>query len=60
MPGGASIVTDVSGGYVIDDLYDATYTVQATKDDWSTCVTEDVVVSGGMPVTGRRHDALSR
>ena len=51
-PGGASIVTDVSGGYVLDGLYDATYTVQASKPDWSTCVVEEVVVSGGLPVIG--------
>ena len=52
MPGGASIVTDVSGGYIIEDLYDATYTVQASKQDWSTCIVEEVVVSGGGSVTG--------
>ncbi|MCK4680568.1 proprotein convertase P-domain-containing protein, partial [bacterium] len=51
-PGGASIVTDVSGGYILEDLYDATYTVEATKPDWSTGVVEGVVVSGGGTVTG--------
>ena len=57
-PGGASIVTDVSGGYVIEDLYDAMYTVQASKDEWSTCVVEEVVVSGGGSVTGVDMTAL--
>jgi len=51
-PGGASAVTDVSGGYVLEDLYDATYTVTATKPDWSTGVVEGVVVSGGGMTTG--------
>jgi subtilisin-like proprotein convertase family protein len=51
-PGGASVVTDVSGGYVIDGLYDGTYTVTATKPDWSTGVVDGVVVSGGGSVTG--------
>jgi len=51
-PGGASDVTDVSGDYVLEGLYDGTYTVTATKPDWSTGVVEDVVVSGGMPTTG--------
>jgi subtilisin-like proprotein convertase family protein len=51
-PGGASVVTGVTGGYVLEGLYDGTYTVTATKPDWSTGVVEGVVVSGGMPVTG--------
>ena len=51
-PGGASDVTDMSGGYVLEGLYDGTYTVQATKDNWSTGVVEGVVVSGGGSMTG--------
>jgi subtilisin-like proprotein convertase family protein len=51
-PGGASIVTDVSGGYVLEGLYDGTYTVTATKPEWSTGMVEGVVVSGGGSVTG--------
>jgi len=51
-PGGVSVVTDLSGGYVLEGLYDGTYTVTATKDDWSTGVVEGVVVSGGLPTTG--------
>ena len=51
-PGGATATTDASGYYLIEDLYDATYTVEASKPDWSTAVVEGVVVSGGMPTTG--------
>jgi subtilisin-like proprotein convertase family protein len=47
-PGGASDVTDVSGHYEIDGLYDATYTVEAVKENWTNGVCENVVVSGGM------------
>ena len=46
-PGGGSAYTDASGHYVIEDLYDATYTVRATKDGWSTALIEGVTVSGG-------------
>jgi subtilisin-like proprotein convertase family protein len=46
-PGGASAVTDASGSYTIDGLYDATYEVVGVKEGWSTCVIEDVVVAGG-------------
>jgi len=42
----------VSGGYLLEGFYDGTYTVTATKDDWSTGVVEGVVVSGGGSVTG--------
>jgi hypothetical protein len=51
-PGGATIVTGVSGGYLLEGLIDATYTVTASKPDWSTGVVEGVVVSGGGSVTG--------
>jgi subtilisin-like proprotein convertase family protein len=51
-PGGASAVTDMSGGYTIEGLYDATYTVEGVKEGWSTCVIEGVVVSGGGMTTG--------
>jgi len=40
------------GGYVLEGLYDGTYTVTATKADWSTGVVEGVVVSGGLPTAG--------
>ncbi len=51
-PGGASVVTNVVGDYVLDGLIDGTYTVTASKPDWSTSVVEGVVVSGGGSVTG--------
>ncbi|MCK4510679.1 proprotein convertase P-domain-containing protein, partial [bacterium] len=51
-PGTQSAYTSVAGYYAIEGLYDATYTIEATKPDWSTGVVEGVVVSGGMPVTG--------
>jgi len=46
-PGGNSTYTGTTGHFVIEDLYDATYTVTATKEGWSTAVTESVVVFGG-------------
>jgi subtilisin-like proprotein convertase family protein len=52
MPGGGTDVTDVSGGYSIEGLYDGTYTVTAEKADWSVGFVEDVVVSGGAMTTG--------
>jgi subtilisin-like proprotein convertase family protein len=52
MPGGSSAYTNTSGHYTIDGVYDATYTVTATMDGWSTGVCEDVVVSGGLPTGG--------
>ena len=51
-PGGGSAVTDATGFYHIEGLYDATYTVESTKPDWSTAQVEGVVVSGGLPTTG--------
>jgi len=51
-PGGGSATTNADGSYHIEGLYDATYSVEATKTDWSTSVVEGVVVSGGMPTTG--------
>ena len=46
-PGGATDVTDASGYYSIDGLYDGLYTVTATMDGWSTGVVDGVLVSGG-------------
>jgi subtilisin-like proprotein convertase family protein len=40
-------VTDASGYYSIDGLYDGLYTVTATMDGWSTGVVDGVLVSGG-------------
>jgi subtilisin-like proprotein convertase family protein len=52
MPGGNFAYTAVDGTYVIEGMYDATYTVTATKDGWSTAVETGVVVSGGLPTGG--------
>jgi len=51
-PGGQVAVTCATGHYTIDDLYDAAYSVVATKDGWSSALVEDVVVSGGLPTGG--------
>lgn len=51
-PGGAYAFTDVSGYYLIDQMYAGTYTVLATKDDWSTGEVEDVVVYEGQLTSG--------
>jgi subtilisin-like proprotein convertase family protein len=51
-PGGNFAYTAVDGTYVIEGMYDATYTVTATKDGWSTAVETGVVVSGGLPTGG--------
>jgi len=52
MPGGASTTTDGSGYYLLDEMYAGTYTVTATKLDWSTGVQTGVVVNEGA-VTAR-------
>ena len=51
-PGGASAYTSKDGEYSISDMYAGTYTVTATKTDWSTGVVEGVVVSEGMVTSG--------
>ncbi len=51
-PGTQSAYTSVAGYYTIEGLYDATYTVAAAKDGWSTAVIEDVIVSEGGTTNG--------
>lgn len=51
-PGGEYAFTDVTGYYLIDQMYDDTYTVLATKEGWSTAVVEDVVVYDGQLTGG--------
>ena len=46
-PGGASATTSPSGFYQIDGMYAGTYTVTATKVDWSTGIETGVVVYDG-------------
>jgi len=52
MPGGASATTDASGFYELDAMYAGTYTVTATKVDWTTGIEEGVVVYEGQ-ITSR-------
>jgi len=52
MPGGASTTTDGTGYYLLDEMYAGTYTVTASKLDWSTGVETGVVVNEGA-VTAR-------
>jgi subtilisin-like proprotein convertase family protein len=51
-PGGAYAFTDASGYYLIDEMYPATYTVRAAKDEWSTGEVEGVVVYDGQLTSG--------
>ncbi|MCD4689964.1 proprotein convertase P-domain-containing protein, partial [bacterium] len=51
-PGGASTVTAENGSWLIENFYDGTYTVTATKEDWGTAVVDDVVISAGGHVSG--------
>lgn len=51
-PGGASAYTNKAGEYSISEMYAGTYTVTATKTDWSTGVVEGVVVTEGMVTPG--------
>ena len=51
-PGEATDITDASGHYMIEGLYDGIYVVNATNDGWSTGVMEDVTVSGGSLTMG--------
>ncbi|MFH1313086.1 MAG: C25 family cysteine peptidase [Candidatus Eisenbacteria bacterium] len=49
-PGGLSDTTDASGDYVIDGLYDGTYSVTASKTGFGDS-SEVVVITGGATVT---------
>jgi subtilisin-like proprotein convertase family protein len=51
-PGGVTAYTDASGHYEVSGLHAWTYTVTATKDQWSTDVVEGVVVGEGQQVGG--------
>jgi subtilisin-like proprotein convertase family protein len=51
-PGGASAYTNKDGEYSISKMYTGTYTVTATKTDWSTGTVEGVVVTDGQTTTG--------
>ncbi|MCD4690805.1 proprotein convertase P-domain-containing protein [bacterium] len=51
-PGGASAYSNKEGFYSIPELYAGTYTVTATKLDWSTDVETGVVVSEGTVTPG--------
>jgi len=50
--GSSSTYTNAAGYYVIENMYAGTYTVQATKDGWSTGVVEGVVVTEGQQTSG--------
>jgi len=50
-PGGATATTSASGFYEIDAMYAGSYTVTATKPDWSTGIATDVVVNEGAITT---------
>ncbi len=51
-PGGQNAFTDVNGSYQIENLYAGSYTVTATKDEWSTAVMDEIVVSASGHVSG--------
>ncbi len=51
-PGGGATVTGEDGGWIIDGLYDGTYTVSASKDGWGSSVVEGVEIASGSHASG--------
>lgn len=51
-PGEFSTATLEDGSWLVEDLYDGTYTVTARKEVWGTAVVHDVVVAAGGHVSG--------
>ncbi len=56
-PGGLSALTNSYGGYEVTDLMSGTYTVEFSKDGWTTVTREAVVVIGGQ-TTGNVNATL--